>query len=67
MDSKWSDYLGGLTISHLSNGNTSITGGVQDQLALYGLLDTLADLNLGLVSVTTGPAVSIHQEGGDKS
>ena len=47
----WSDWLDGFVITRTEGKETLITGCVKDQTALYGLLDTLRDLNLTLISV----------------
>ncbi len=49
----WSDWLGGLTISHTQQGETVMSGTVRDQAALRGLLDRIADLGLRLSSVAS--------------
>jgi hypothetical protein len=49
---QWAEWFGGLDISLEDNGDTLLTGAVADQSALYGLLRTLRDVGLPLVSVT---------------
>ncbi len=51
IDTNWSDWLGGLAISHTRQGETIRTGSVRDQSALLGLLNSLSGLGLQLVSV----------------
>lgn len=51
LDSKWSDWLGGLTVTPQPDGETLLTGPVVDQAALHGLLQKIRDLGLPLVSV----------------
>jgi hypothetical protein len=51
IDKSWSEWLGGLTITHEADGTTVLTGPITDQPALYGLLIRLRDLGLSLVSV----------------
>lgn len=51
----WSDWFADLTIEHTDEGETILTGMVQDQAALYGLLARLRDLGLSLVAVHTEP------------
>ena len=51
IDEHWAEWLGGLTITHTSEGETVLSGPVQDQAALYGLLAGLRDLGLPLLSV----------------
>ena len=51
LDSKWTDWFGGMTISLEDNGDTLLTGPVIDQAALHGLLKKVRDLGLPLVSV----------------
>lgn len=51
LDSCWSEWLDGLTITHLPNGETLLSGFVADQTALHGLLNKIRDMNLPLISV----------------
>jgi len=47
----WSVWFEDLTINHTAEGETILSGAVQDQAALYGLIAKIRDLNLTLVSV----------------
>ena len=51
LDAQWGEWFGGLTISHHSDGSTTLTGSVTDQAALHGLLGKLGALGLTLISV----------------
>ncbi|MBN1261340.1 MAG: hypothetical protein JXB35_11750 [Anaerolineae bacterium] len=51
LDSQWTDWFGGLTITLEENGETLLTGPVVDQAALYGLLKKVRDLGMPLISV----------------
>jgi hypothetical protein len=51
IDEHWSDWFAGLEITHPEQDETVLTGAVNDQAALYGLLAKLRDLGLALVSV----------------
>jgi hypothetical protein len=51
LDSAWTDWFEGLTITWEENGNTFLTGPVVDQAALYGLLKKVRDLGLPLLSL----------------
>jgi len=53
IDRDWSDWMGGLAVTHTSEGETVLTGPVRDQAALYGLLSKISDLGLQLNSVTS--------------
>ncbi len=51
----WSAWFEGLTITHTDQGETTLSGDVIDQAALYGLLAKLRDLGLPLLSVNSAP------------
>lgn len=48
---RWSDWFEGLAICSDPNGETSLTGLLPDQAALYGVLSKIHNLNLVLISV----------------
>lgn len=51
LDSDWTDWFEGLTITQEDNGDTLLTGPVIDQAALHGLLKKVRDLGMSLISV----------------
>ena len=51
LDSRWSAWFGGLTVTNEANGETVLRGEVVDQAALQGLLSKVHDLQLTLLSV----------------
>jgi hypothetical protein len=51
LDTNWSGWLEGLTITHNDKGETIISGPIRDQAALYGLLVKMRDMVLFLISV----------------
>ncbi|MEA3438906.1 MAG: hypothetical protein U9R58_01335 [Chloroflexota bacterium] len=67
LDESWSDRMGGLTIVSSQTGAsdkkpvTALTGVLIDQAALFGVLNTLYDMRLPLLSVE---CFSIEREGG---
>jgi hypothetical protein len=63
LDSQWTDWFEGLTITLEDNGDTLLTGHVIDQAALHGLLKKVRDLGMPLISVCT---VEPGQEGTSK-
>jgi hypothetical protein len=52
LNSEWTDWFEGLTITLEEDGNTLLTGSVIDQAALHGLLKRVRDLGLPLISVS---------------
>lgn len=53
INQQWSEWFGGLTISHSDPGETTLAGFVSDQAALYGIIARLRDLGLQLTSVNS--------------
>jgi hypothetical protein len=51
LDSQWTDWFAGLTITLAEDGDTLLTGPVIDQAALHGLLRKVRDLGMILVAV----------------
>ena len=51
LDYSWSDWLEGLEIKLLDNGEMVLSGHIEDQAALMGILNKLYSLNLTLLSV----------------
>jgi hypothetical protein len=52
LDGKWSDWLEGLEVKLLDNGEMILSGTLVDQAALMGVLNKLNRLNLTLLSVS---------------
>jgi len=57
LDSNWSDWFDGLSITHTESGETVLNGCIRDQAALRGLISNLSDLGLNLISLDTLPRV----------
>ena len=51
LDSRWSEWLEGLEMKLLDNGEMVLFGPIIDQAALMGVLNKLSRLNLALLSV----------------
>ncbi|HKT02447.1 MAG TPA: hypothetical protein VJT31_23205 [Rugosimonospora sp.] len=51
LDARWAARFDGMTLTNRGDGTTVIEGPVVDQAALYGLLRTLHDIGLPLLSV----------------
>ncbi len=47
----WSEWLGGLEMKLLENGEMIIFGPIVDQAALMGILNKISHLNLAILSV----------------
>jgi prephenate dehydratase len=53
ISNRWSEWFGGLAVSHPSPDETMLAGTVPDQAALYGIIARLRDLGLELTSVSS--------------
>ncbi len=53
LDSHWSAWFDGLTISNEENGEAVLHGSLPDQAALHGVLIKIRDLGLPLLAITT--------------
>ncbi|MDX1415388.1 MAG: hypothetical protein R3293_14425 [Candidatus Promineifilaceae bacterium] len=51
IDTHWSEWLGGLKITHVGQEQSRLSGAIADQAALYGILTKLRDLDMKLISV----------------
>ena len=58
LDSRWTAWFDGLSLSSENDGTTIISGLVADQAALHGLLQRVRDIGLPLISVTR---IEAHQ------
>ena len=52
LDESWSDWLEGLDMKLLDNGEMTLSGYIGDQAALMGTLNKLYGLNLTLLSLS---------------
>jgi hypothetical protein len=55
LDEHWSSWLEGLTIMHLEEGETQLSGYLTDQAALYGVLLKIQSLGIPLIAVCRVP------------
>jgi hypothetical protein len=51
LDSHWSGWFEGLTITPADDGDTLLTGPVLDQSALHGILKKIRNLGMPLIAV----------------
>ena len=60
LDDSWSDRLGGMTVTTSSHGDqgvmTTLVGRVRDQAELFGVLNTLYELHIPLLTVKILPS-----------
>lgn len=60
LDRGWLDWFTGLEMIHLEGNMTLLSGFLEDQAALHGLLERIRDLNLKLISVSSGSSSTEH-------
>jgi hypothetical protein len=53
LDAHWSTWFDGFTLTHESDGTSTLRGVVRDQSELHGLLNRVRDLGTTLISVTS--------------
>ncbi len=51
LDESWSDWLEGLDVKLVENGEMILRGQISDQASLMGILNKLYGLNLALISM----------------
>jgi hypothetical protein len=51
LSDRWTDWFAGLAIHNDANGETTLSGTLTDQAALFGVLAKIHALNLTLISV----------------
>jgi hypothetical protein len=61
LDPSWQEWLEGLQIVHEADGISRLSGTLQDQSALYGVLTKLSRLSLTLLSLESSETT--HDEG----
>lgn len=66
LDSQWTDWFEGLTITLQDEGDTLLTGPLADQAALHGLLKKIRDIGLPLVSINRVQSIETHSDHSNK-
>ena len=51
LDTRWKEWLYGMILAYTPGGETTLTGELPDQAALYGVLAKIRDLGIPLISV----------------
>ena len=64
LNSGWTDWFEGLTVTLEESGDTLLTGLVVDQAALYGLLKKVRDLGMPLISLNPVQFDEVSPENG---
>ena len=61
LDESWSDWLEGLEVKLLENGEMILFGPIIDQAALMGVLNKISHLNLTLLSVNEMKTINLEE------
>jgi hypothetical protein len=61
VDAHWSQWFGGLAVTHATQGETVLRGTLRDQAELYGLLNKCRDLGLTLISVKKADRAGVEK------
>ncbi len=61
LDESWSDWLEGLEVKLLDNGEMTLFGPILDQAALMGVLNKISHLNLTLLSVNEMKTIQLEE------
>jgi hypothetical protein len=69
LDSDWSGWFEGLTITHNDRDESLFSGQIRDQTAFYGLLAKVRDMGLALISVqyTAGESLKENDDSDNNS
>ena len=51
LDTRWEEWFENLAITHSSDGNTVLSGPIEDQTVLHSVLLRIRNMNLKLISV----------------
>ena len=51
LDTKWSEWFYGMTVTYEREGTTTLCGPLPDQTVLHSVLERIRDMNLQLISV----------------
>jgi hypothetical protein len=62
LDTFWQEWFDHLAITHQSDGTTLLSGPIQDQAALYGILIKMRDLGLTLLELSTSAPIERTEE-----
>jgi hypothetical protein len=62
LDENWTEWLDGFTLTHTEKDETVLTGMINDQAALYGLMAKLRDLGVILLAVNFRAAEDVFRD-----
>jgi hypothetical protein len=51
LDSAWSEWFDGMTVTNVDDGESMLSGYIRDQAALHGLIIKVRDLGLPLIAI----------------